>query len=272
MARGAKFSATTSAQAKRRLAIATASGCLRFSVSESFPGFRASNMSEPSSPWGFCGPRAYTRRKSGRDRDSTRSTVAPCSAKYRVAMGPAAPEPNSRMLVPAQAPDESDRAVPSRSGACSGPGVAVRALQAGTGPAPSSGAGSVARGRAARPSADRTTANADGNTGMSPTGVNTSRDAICTDSAISLLERAGASMRLVSQAMSYSSVIVWRRKYRATASSIARSVSSVAVVGLYCSQSISVMTGATIPSSATSLVMSWSVGIRALPPRRPNDT
>src|SRR5262245_51587523 len=106
-------------------------------------------------------------------------------------MGPAAPEPNSRTFVPAQAPAVSERAL-----------VAERALQRGTGPAPSAGAGSVARGRAACPSAERTTANDDGNVGMSPTGVKTSRDAIWTDSAISLLERVGASMRLVSHAMS----------------------------------------------------------------------
>ena len=60
------------------------------------PALRASNMSASSRPLV-----EYVRRKSGLLRDSTRITVAPCSAKYRVAMGPAAPDPNSRMFVPA---------------------------------------------------------------------------------------------------------------------------------------------------------------------------
>ena len=47
--------------------------------------------------------------------DSTRSTVAPCSAKYRVAIGPAAPAPNSRIRVPAHAPPAVCAVI---SGAC----------------------------------------------------------------------------------------------------------------------------------------------------------
>ena len=68
-----------------------------------FPTFRPSYIGEPSRPCGFFGPSAYTRRKSGRLVLSTRSTVAPCSAKYRVAIGPAAPDPNSRIFSPSHA-------------------------------------------------------------------------------------------------------------------------------------------------------------------------
>ena len=57
-----------------------------------------------------CRVRARTRAGS-RDasRDSIRRTVAPCSTKYRVAMGPAAPEPSSRMCTPSQAARPGDQ-------------------------------------------------------------------------------------------------------------------------------------------------------------------
>src|SRR6202521_5625375 len=103
MARGAKFSATASAQSTRRRTRSTAAGCLRLRAIDRLPVLSSSNIGAPSRPWGLSGPSAYTRRKSGRLRDSTRSTVAPCSTKDRVAMGPAAPDPNSKMLVPVHA-------------------------------------------------------------------------------------------------------------------------------------------------------------------------
>ncbi len=71
-------------------------------------------------------------------------------------------------------------------------------------------------------------------------------------------------MRLVSHAMSYSSCIVCAAKYFPTASSISASSSSLAVFGLNPLQSRG--------ARPDSCVISSKLGIRALPPRRPNDT
>src|SRR5207244_4280051 len=79
---GAKLSPTASAQWPTiRSAMSTPSGCLRLSVTLRFPTLSPSNIGAPSRPCGLSGPSAYTRRKSGRLRDSTRNTVAPCSTK-----------------------------------------------------------------------------------------------------------------------------------------------------------------------------------------------
>jgi hypothetical protein len=134
------------------------------------------------------------------------------------------------MRVPSHAgcPDAPE---PLGSLATNGP---VRLLHTGVGaarPVPSRGAAARGRAGAARPSAERTMANDRGNAAMSPTGPKYSRAASCFDSRISRFDAVGASIRLVSHAMSKSSPIVWREKYSPMAVSMARSSSSDAVAG-----------------------------------------
>src|SRR3982751_4094345 len=102
IALGAKFSDTASARSTRRFASATPRGSFMFSVSDIFPALSTLKNAEPSMPWRLMSP--YERRKSGRVVDSIFTTVAPALAKYRVAIGPAAPDPNSSSTVPAHAP------------------------------------------------------------------------------------------------------------------------------------------------------------------------
>src|SRR5262249_26023613 len=91
---GAKFSTTASAHSTISFRTkATARGSFRLKVALRLPTLSVSYSGDPSSPWGFFGPSAMTRRKSGRLADSMRSTVAPCSAKERVGVGPGARGP-----------------------------------------------------------------------------------------------------------------------------------------------------------------------------------
>src|SRR5262249_637856 len=138
-------------------------GFLRLSVRLRLPTFSPSYIGAPSRPCGLPGPTAIVRKKSGRDFDSMRRTVAPCSTKYRVAIGPAAPDPNSKILSPPQARSSADRVDGfGRPGAANGP----------------RGWG---RGGAGSPSALRITQNARGNRSTSPTGPKNARDASCAD-------------------------------------------------------------------------------------------
>ena len=81
MARGAKFSSVRSAQSISRRATSTPSGFLRLSATLRLPALSAENSELPSRPCGLPAATAMKRRNSGRERDSTRTTSAPCSAK-----------------------------------------------------------------------------------------------------------------------------------------------------------------------------------------------
>jgi hypothetical protein len=81
IARGEKFSETTSAQPTSRSTTATPSGLERFTETDSLLGFISTNIGPPFSPCGSPGRKWSSLKKSGRTPDSTRTTVAPWSAK-----------------------------------------------------------------------------------------------------------------------------------------------------------------------------------------------
>src|SRR3954468_17135048 len=95
---GAKFSDTASARSTSFFASATPRGSFMLRVSECLPAFRTLKNAEPSMPRLRTSP--YERKKSGRVVDSILTIVAPRLAKYRVAIGPAAPDPNSSSTTP----------------------------------------------------------------------------------------------------------------------------------------------------------------------------
>ena len=132
---------------------------------------------------------------------------------------------------------------------------------------PRAGAGADGRAGAASPSADRMTTNDRGKRSSSPTGPKNPRASSCALANTSRGELVGASIRFVSHAMSYSSCIVWPAKYAATSASIARRVSSSAVLGEYDAQSMSRNAGV-----STRRVRISRLATRALPPRSPKLT